>query len=280
MKARGRFRGGGPYRAPTPPLVVGFPGASRSVSAWRGRSLWRTGNGTANNGGGASPSRACRNRGGAPCVWRRPRKRPRRIAQLSGWGDGIHGKGPIPRGSTRKGSSGTGGTVLAAGSPVRISGKISWSGAIDARSTEDPGRGGAACRPGLFDRLDGTMTVEARITGTGIPSIVGTGQLEAAPSRSSGTNRFSKGTGDAVLSREKIVFDHFEARSGGATSTVGEVPLKMDAGQRLYFSADFLDMRYPYPRNSSPSSRGISNSSGPSTTSWSPATWRFNRRAT
>jgi hypothetical protein len=161
----------------------------------------------------------------------------------------------------------TGGTVLAAGNPVRISGKISWGGAIDARlDGKFPAAAVRLAVPGVFDRLDGTMTLEARITGNReAPSIVGTGHLESGTVSFIGYKQVFEGVrADAVLSREKIVFEHFEAKSGGGyIDGWGEVPLKMDAGQRLYFSADFLDMRYPYPEDFRPLLQGHIELLGP-----------------
>jgi autotransporter translocation and assembly factor TamB len=118
----------------------------------------------------------------------------------------------------------------------------------------------------VFDRLDGTVTLEARVTGTwDAPSIVGTGHLEGGIVSFIGYNQLFEGIrADAVISREKIVFDHFEGKSGGGyIDGWGEVPLKMDAGQRLYFSVDFLDMRYPYPEDFHPVVQGHAELLGP-----------------
>ena len=118
----------------------------------------------------------------------------------------------------------------------------------------------------MFDRLDGTVTLEARVTGNrDAPSIVGTGHLEGGILSFIGYNQLFEGIrADAVISREKIVFEHFEAKSGGGyIDGWGEVPLKMDAGQRLYFSVDFLDMRYPYPEDFRPVVQGHAELIGP-----------------
>jgi autotransporter translocation and assembly factor TamB len=120
--------------------------------------------------------------------------------------------------------------------------------------------------PSVFDRLDGTVTLEARVTGNrDAPFIVGTGHLEGGIVSFIGYNQLFEGIrADAVISREKIVFDHFEGRSGGGyIDGWGEVPLKMDAGQRLYFSVDFLDMRYPYPDDFRPVVQGHAELLGP-----------------
>ena len=161
----------------------------------------------------------------------------------------------------------TGGTILAAGNPVRISGRVSWGGALDVRvEGKLPVSAVRLAVPSVFDRLDGTMTLEARITGNREdPSIVGTGHLEGGTLSFIGYNQLFEGIrADAVISREKIVFEHFEGRSGGGyIDGWGEVPLKMGAGQRLYFSVDFLDMRYPYPEDFHPVVQGHVELVGP-----------------
>jgi hypothetical protein len=172
--------------------------------------------------------------------------------------------------SARMGPEGvrwTGGTVLAGGSPVRISGKVSWGGDLDVRvDGKLPAAMVRLAVPGVFDRLDGTMTLEARITGNRTsPSVVGTGRLEGGTLSFHGYGQvFDEIRADAVISREKIVFEHFEGKSGGGYfDGWGEVPLKMDAGQRLYFSVDFLDMRYPYPEEFRPVVQGHAELMGP-----------------
>jgi len=161
----------------------------------------------------------------------------------------------------------TGGTILAAGKPVRISGRVAWGGALDFRvEGKLPASAVRLVVPSVFDRLDGTVTLEARVTGTlDAPSIVGTGHLEGGIVSFIGYNQLFEGMrADAVISREKIVFDHFEGKSGGGyIDGWGEVPLKMDAGQRLYFSVDFLDMRYPYPEDFRPVVQGHAELLGP-----------------
>ena len=161
----------------------------------------------------------------------------------------------------------TGGTILAAGNPVRISGRVSWDGALDVRvEGKLPASAVRLAVPSVFDRLDGTVTLEARVTGSrDAPSIVGTGHLEGGTLSFIGYDQLFEGIrADAVISREKIVFEHFEAKSGGGyIDGWGEVPLKMDAGQRLYFSVDFLDMRYPYPEEFRPVVQGHAELLGP-----------------
>jgi len=172
--------------------------------------------------------------------------------------------------SARMGSSGvrwTGGTILAAGNPLHISGRVSWAGDLDVRvDGKLPASAVRLAVPSVFDRLDGTVTLAARVTGNlNAPSIVGTGHLEGGTLSFIGYNQLFEGIrADAVISREKIVFEHFEAKSGGGyLDGWGEVPLKMDAGQRLYFSVDFLDMRYPYPEDFRPVVQGHVELIGP-----------------
>ncbi|MHB1025170.1 MAG: translocation/assembly module TamB domain-containing protein [Desulfobacteria bacterium] len=161
----------------------------------------------------------------------------------------------------------TGGTILAEGNPLRITGSVSWGGALDVRvDGKLPASAVRLAVPSVFDRLDGTVTLEARVTGKlEAPSIVGTGHLEGGTLSFIGYNQLFEGMrADAVISREKIVFEHFEGKSGGGyIDGWGEVPLKMDAGQRLYFSVDFLDMRYPYPEDFRPVVQGHVELIGP-----------------
>ena len=161
----------------------------------------------------------------------------------------------------------TGGTIVAAGNPVRISGMVSWGGTLDVRvEGKLPASAVRLAVPSVFDRLDGMVTLEARVTGKrDAPSIVGTGHLEGGTLSFIGYNQLFEGIrADAVISREKIVFEHFEGKSGGGyIDGWGEVPLKMDAGQRLYFSVDFLDVRYPYPDEFRPVVQGHAELLGP-----------------
>jgi len=161
----------------------------------------------------------------------------------------------------------TGGTILAAGNPLRISGRVSWGGDLDVRvEGKLPASVVRLAVPSVFDRLDGTVTLDARVTGNrDAPTIVGTGHLEGGVLSFIGYNQLLDGIrADAVISREKIVFEHFEAKSGGGyIDGWGEVPLKMDAGQRIYFSADFLDVRYPYPEDFHPVVQGHVELLGP-----------------
>ncbi|MGZ8429920.1 MAG: translocation/assembly module TamB domain-containing protein, partial [Candidatus Deferrimicrobiaceae bacterium] len=161
----------------------------------------------------------------------------------------------------------TGGTVLAGGNPVRIAGKVSWGGDLDLRlDGKLPAAMLRLAVPRVFDRLDGTMTLEARITGNREnPSIVGTGHLEGGTLSFLGYGQlFEEIRADAVISRQKIVFEHFEGKTGGGfIDGWGEVPLQMDAGQRLYFSVDFHNVRYPYPEDFRPVVQGHAELLGP-----------------
>ncbi len=159
------------------------------------------------------------------------------------------------------------GALAAAGSPVRITGKVSWKGDLDMRlDGKLPAGLVRLAVPGIFDRLDGIVTAEVRVTGNhAAPVIVGTGRLEGGTLSFLGyAQQFEALKAEAVLSREKIVFEHFEGRSGGGyIDGWGEVPLRMDAGQRMYFSVDFFDMRYPYPEDVRPVVQGHVELFGP-----------------
>jgi autotransporter translocation and assembly factor TamB len=144
---------------------------------------------------------------------------------------------------------------------------MSWQGDLDARiDGKLPAGVVRLAVPGVFDRLDGIMTLEVRITGNrSDPTIVGTGRLEGGTLSFLGyAQQFDSLRAEAVLSREKIVFEHFEGRSGGGyIDGWGEVPLQVDHGQRMYFSVDFFDMRYPYPEDFRPVVQGHVELLGP-----------------
>jgi autotransporter translocation and assembly factor TamB len=161
----------------------------------------------------------------------------------------------------------TGGTIVAAGNPVKASGKVSWKGDLDVRL--DGKVPAAALRlvvPGLFERLDGILTVGVRLAGKwDDPTIVGTGHAEGATLSFPGYGQvFEAVRADAVISREKVILEYFEGKTGGGYfDGRGEVPLKTDAGQRMYFSVDFLDVRYPYPDDFHPVIQGHAELIGP-----------------
>ena len=158
-------------------------------------------------------------------------------------------------------------TFTAANDPVRVSGRISWDGAIDARvNGKLPAGLVRLVVPDIFEKLDGVATTEVRITGSASdPVIVGAGRFEDGVLSFRGyAQQFEGIKGEAVLSREKIVFEHFEGRSGGGYfDGWGEVPLQVGAGQRLYFSVDFFDVRYPYPEDIQPVVQGHVEIFGP-----------------
>ncbi|MDR0342302.1 MAG: hypothetical protein LBI49_04165, partial [Nocardiopsaceae bacterium] len=141
------------------------------------------------------------------------------------------------------------GALTAAGAPVRISGKVSWDGEIDARvDGKLPAGMVRFVVPDIFEKLDGIVTAEVRVTGNvSDPIIVGTGRAEEGILSFKGyAQQFEGLKGEAILSREKIVIERFEGRSGGGyIDGWGEIPLQVDAGQRLYFAVDFFDVRYP-----------------------------------
>jgi len=161
----------------------------------------------------------------------------------------------------------TEGSIVTAGNPVKISGKVSWTGELDARiDGKLPASSVRLAVPGVFDRLDGMLNLGVRLTGNvRNPTIIGTGHVEGATLSFTGYAQvFESIRADALISREKIVFEHFEGRSGGGyIDGWGEIPLKMDAGQRMYFSVDFLEVRFPYPEEFRPVVQGHAELIGP-----------------
>jgi autotransporter translocation and assembly factor TamB len=160
----------------------------------------------------------------------------------------------------------SGGTVTASGNPISVSGKVSWKGEMDARVEGKLPAAMVRLVTDVFERLDGTVTIGIRVTGKiGNPSVVGTGHLEGGVFSFKGYGQlFEDMKADAIISREKIVFEHFDGRSGGGyIDGRGELPLQFDAGQRMYFSVDFLDMRYPYPDDFKPVIQGHAEVLGP-----------------
>lgn len=159
-----------------------------------------------------------------------------------------------------------GGTLVASGNPVSVAGKISWKGELDARLEGKLPAAMVRIVTDVFDRLDGVLTMSIRVSGKlDNPSVVGTGHLEGGVFSFKGYGQlFEDMKADAIISREKIVFEHFEGRSGGGyIDGRGELPLAFDAGQRMYFSVDFLDMRYPYPEDFHPVVQGHAELFGP-----------------
>lgn len=160
----------------------------------------------------------------------------------------------------------SGGTVVASGNPISVSGKVSWKGEMDARVEGKMPAAMVRLATDIFDRLDGTVTMNIRVTGKlDNPNIVGTGHLEGGVFSFKGYGQlFEEMKADAIISREKIVFEHFDGRSGGGfLDGRGELPLQFDAGQRMFFSVDFLDMRYPYPDDFRPVLQGHAELIGP-----------------
>ena len=158
-------------------------------------------------------------------------------------------------------------TLTAADAPVQVTGKVSWDGDLDARvNGKLPAGVVRLLLPDVFEKLDGVVTAEVRVIGNvSDPVIVGTGRFDEGSLMFKGyAQQFEGLKGEAVLSREKIVFERFEGRSGGGyIDGWGEIPLQVDAGQRLYFSVDFFDMRYPYPEDFQPVVQGHLELFGP-----------------
>jgi autotransporter translocation and assembly factor TamB len=159
-----------------------------------------------------------------------------------------------------------GGTVTAAGSPLNVYGKVSWDGDLDVRLDGKLPASAIRLVTDVFDRLEGTMRVDVRVAGKwDNPTMVGTGRLDGGVFSFRGYSQlFEDMQADVVLSREKLVFDHFEGRSGGGyLDGRGELPLRFDAHQRLFFSVDFFDMRFPYPDDFRPVLQGHVELLGP-----------------
>jgi autotransporter translocation and assembly factor TamB len=159
-----------------------------------------------------------------------------------------------------------GGSLTAVGSPLHVSGKVSWKGDIDARLDGKIPASTIRFVTDVFDRLDGTMRLDLRIAGKwDNPTMVGTGRLEHGVFSFRGyAQLFEDMQADVLISREKLIFEHFEGRSGGGyLDGRGELPLRFGAHQRLYFSVDFFDMRFPYPDDFRPVLQGHAELLGP-----------------
>jgi translocation and assembly module TamB len=158
------------------------------------------------------------------------------------------------------------GTVRAAGNPLRVTGKASWAGDLDVRLDGRVPATAFRLATDVFDRLDGMTRMEVRVTGRwDDPSVIGTGRLENGTFSFRGyAQLFEQMNADAVISREKIIFEHFEGRSGGGyIDGRGELPLRFAEGQKMFFSVDFFDMRYPYPEDLRPMLQGHVELIGP-----------------
>jgi translocation and assembly module TamB len=159
-----------------------------------------------------------------------------------------------------------GGTLLAAGSPLDVSGKVSWKGDLDVHVDGSVPAAAIRLLTDVFDRLDGVMRLNLRLTGKwDDPTLVGTGRLDGGTFSFRGYSQLFEGMkADAVISMEKIIFEHFEGRSGGGfLDGRGELPLRFDAHQRLYFTVDFFDMMFPYPDEFRPVLQGHVELLGP-----------------
>ncbi|HEU5360416.1 MAG TPA: translocation/assembly module TamB domain-containing protein [Candidatus Deferrimicrobiaceae bacterium] len=158
------------------------------------------------------------------------------------------------------------GSLQTSGNPLHISGKASWDGNLDARLDGKVPAAAIRLATDVFDRLDGLIRIGIRIGGKwDDPSVIGTGTLEDATFSFRGYDQlFEKMHADAVISREKIIFEHFEGRSGGGyIDGRGELPLRFAEGQKMFFSVDFFDMQYPYPEDLRPMLQGHVELIGP-----------------
>jgi len=166
----------------------------------------------------------------------------------------------------KEGARWGGGAVNVAGSPLRVSGKASWGGDLDVRLEGAIPAATIRLVTDVFERLDGTTRMELRVTGNyKSPSLVGTGRLDGGIFSFRGYGQlFEDMSAEAVISREKIVFEHFRGRSGGGhLDGRGELPLRFDAGQKMFFSVDFFDVRFPYPEDFRPTVQGHVELFGP-----------------
>ncbi len=158
------------------------------------------------------------------------------------------------------------GAVQVAGNPLRVSGKATWGGELDARLEGAIPAATIRLVTDVFERLDGTILAELRVTGNyKSPLLVGTARLDGGIFSFRGYGQlFEDMTAEAVISREKIVFEHFEGRSGGGyLDGRGELPLRFGATDKMFFSVDFFDMRYPYPEDFRPTVQGHVELIGP-----------------
>jgi autotransporter translocation and assembly factor TamB len=159
-----------------------------------------------------------------------------------------------------------GGTLLTAGKPLQVTGKATWEGNLDVLLDGSVPARAIRLATDVFDRLDGTIRMRLRVTGKwDDPFVLGTGRLENGTfSFRKYAQLFEEMSADAVISRERIIFEHFEGRSGGGyIDGRGELPLRFSEGQNLFFSVDFFDMRYPYPGDLHPVVQGHIEMLGP-----------------
>jgi len=158
------------------------------------------------------------------------------------------------------------GTVQTAGNPLHVFGKANWAGDMDLRLEGDVPAAAIRMATDVFDRLDGMLQMKIRVKGKwDNPSVIGTGHMENGTfSFRDYAQLFEKMNVDAVISREKIIFEHFDGRSGGGyIDGRGELPLGFDEGQRMFFKVDFFDMQYPYPEDLHPVLQGRVELFGP-----------------
>ncbi len=158
------------------------------------------------------------------------------------------------------------GTVQTAGNPLHVFGKANWAGDMDLRLEGNVPATAIRLATDVFERLDGTLQMKIRVKGMwDNPSVIGTGHMENGTFSFRGyAQLFEKMNVDAVISREKIIFEHFDGRSGGGyIDGRGELPLRFDEGQKMFFTVDFFDMRYPYPEDLHPVLQGRVELIGP-----------------
>jgi hypothetical protein len=158
------------------------------------------------------------------------------------------------------------GNLKAAGNPLRVSGGMSWSGDLDVRLDGTVPAAAIRLVTDIFDRVEGMVRAELRVTGKwDDPSVFGSGHLKDGTFSFRGyAQLFEKMNAEAVISKEKIIFENIEGRSGGGyLDGRGEVPLRFAEGQKMFFRVDFFDMRYPYPQDLRPVLQGSMELVGP-----------------
>jgi translocation and assembly module TamB len=158
------------------------------------------------------------------------------------------------------------GNLMVSGNPLLVSGGMSWSGDLDVRLDGTVPFAAVRLVTDVFDRVEGMVRAELRVAGKwDDPSVFGTGHLiDGTFSFRGYAQLFEKMNAEAVISKEKIIIENLEGRSGGGyLDGRGEVPLRFAEGQKMFFRVDFFDMKYPYPQDLRPVLQGSVELIGP-----------------
>jgi len=242
------------------------PCGSRSAFASRGRSALVTpGTGWWKSEAPLLSSRTCTDRGSPPRGGEDLGNRSRRIPQLPEGGFELSGKDLSAR-MDPTGVRWTGGTILAAGNPLRISGRVSWGGDLDIRvEGKLPASAVRLAVPSVFDRLDGTVTLEARSPEPGIPLDRG----DRSPGRgyrcrSSGTTSSSRGSGRMRSSAAKrSSLNISRRRAGRLPRRMGRGPAQDGRGAAPLLLGGLPRHEVPYPEDFRPVVQGHVELIGP-----------------